>query len=407
MDFKNVINPVTGEISTVGIAGAKLYDTLRPIAEGTKSVATEMKTAKQPIADIATYLDKQRANFVKLGTDAGLSKELVERAYDHMIGANPKELITLIKAEGINEANEKLKNYKGTLDEVDAYHAVADIAGDDKVLGVKLADAYTDLNAWDKAVGTAQAGLDPKEADAVRKRLLLDLFNLAQTNPTVRANMDPRLLNEVLADANKDLDELEKRKPSPLVSAQIEEAKRRIQTIMDMMWNLDHHRATAIVSVQTVYTTKGTPAPQGFVVRPGDPMPNANGNILNGAGRVVKHFANGGIERHVAQITKPGSPMRVWSEPETQGEAYLPYAMSKRPRSVAILAQVAKDFGYTINRAEQFANGGITGSTSTSHTSADVHIGSITTVDMHQAVAKLRQSQRDALAVAGISSIGV
>jgi hypothetical protein len=137
----------------------------------------------------------------------------------------------------------------------------------------------------------------------------------------------------------------------------------------------------------------------------------ANGAIMNGAGRGLhgfnpKYFANGGIERHVAQITKPGSPIRVWNERETFGEAYVPYAMSKRPRSVAILAQVAKDFGYTLNRSEQFANGGLAGNTTTapSRTSqTSVTVGTINTVDPDGAVRKLRQLQHDALSVAGIN----
>jgi hypothetical protein len=147
-----------------------------------------------------------------------------------------------------------------------------------------------------------------------------------------------------------------------------------------------------------------------------------NGGILDGFGRGrngfnleraligaggVKFFANGGIEQHVAQIARPGATPRVWLERETQGEAYIPYASSKRPRSLAILKQVAKDFGYTLSKAQEFANGGISTTTGpTTHTSADVHIGSIHTMDMDEAVAKLRQSQRDALAVAGISTLG-
>jgi hypothetical protein len=73
---------------------------------------------------------------------------------------------------------------------------------------------------------------------------------------------------------------------------------------------------------------------------------------------------------------------------------------------VAILAQVAKDFGYTLNRSEQFANGGLAGNTTTapSRTSqTSVTVGTINTVDPDGAVRKLRQLQRDALSVAGIN----
>jgi hypothetical protein len=79
--------------------------------------------------------------------------------------------------------------------------------------------------------------------------------------------------------------------------------------------------------------------------------------------------------------------------------------MSKRPRSVKILAQVAKDFGYTLVRGEQFSNGGTAGTTTTPTrtSSTSVTIGTLNTVDPDQAVQKLRTLQRDALAAAGIN----
>ncbi|BBC35295.1 hypothetical protein SGFS_065890 [Streptomyces graminofaciens] len=75
---------------------------------------------------------------------------------------------------------------------------------------------------------------------------------------------------------------------------------------------------------------------------------SANGNIF-------KFFADGGTENHVAQIA-PAGTMRVWAEPETGGEAYIPLADSKRGRSTSILAEVAEQFGY---RLEKFASGGV------------------------------------------------
>ncbi len=67
----------------------------------------------------------------------------------------------------------------------------------------------------------------------------------------------------------------------------------------------------------------------------------ADGGILDGRG--VKYFADGD-EHHVAQISSAG-PIRMWAEPETGGEAYIPLAMSKRARSEDILSQVAERFG--------------------------------------------------------------
>ncbi|MEU9719537.1 hypothetical protein [Streptomyces sp. NPDC047976] len=74
------------------------------------------------------------------------------------------------------------------------------------------------------------------------------------------------------------------------------------------------------------------------------PGPWADGPVFHADGAIVT-YASGGIrENHVAQIAK-GGEWRVWAEDETQGEAYIPFASSKRARSKAILDQVARRFG--------------------------------------------------------------
>lgn len=50
--------------------------------------------------------------------------------------------------------------------------------------------------------------------------------------------------------------------------------------------------------------------------------------------------------------------MRLWAEPETGGEAYIPLAASKRGRSTEILSRVAQKFGYGLT---QYAGGGFFG----------------------------------------------
>lgn len=70
----------------------------------------------------------------------------------------------------------------------------------------------------------------------------------------------------------------------------------------------------------------------------------------------VNTYADGGFENHTAQIaySKPSSPIRIWAEPETGGEAYIPLAQSKRGRSLAIWQEVGKRFGV-------YADGGVAG----------------------------------------------
>ncbi|MGW2320141.1 phage tail tape measure protein [Streptomyces sp. NPDC001680] len=80
------------------------------------------------------------------------------------------------------------------------------------------------------------------------------------------------------------------------------------------------------------------------------------------AGGVVDYFADGGItdparrrEDHVAQIAPAGS-WRIWAEPETGGEAYVPLTPSKRERSKAVVEEVVGRFG---GEVQWFAHGGV------------------------------------------------
>lgn len=96
-------------------------------------------------------------------------------------------------------------------------------------------------------------------------------------------------------------------------------------------------------NVYTVYHTKGDY--QSFKqaqAEAASKLYNADGAIYNADGNVLS-FAGGG-EHHLAQIARPGD-MRVWAEPETGGEAYIPFAESKRGRSMAIWRETGRRLG--------------------------------------------------------------
>lgn len=95
---------------------------------------------------------------------------------------------------------------------------------------------------------------------------------------------------------------------------------------------------TISTTYRTVYDTVGQPP------RPGTP---ARAMPMYADGGIVHMFANGGAERHVAQIA-PAGAWRLWAEPETGGEAYIPLAASKRARSLDILRETARIFGQRV-----------------------------------------------------------
>lgn len=103
-----------------------------------------------------------------------------------------------------------------------------------------------------------------------------------------------------------------------------------------------------------------------------------NRSSLTAGNFPMKFFANGGIEKHIAQIApKSSSTMRFWAEPETGGEAYIPLAKSKRTRSLKILEEVARLFGFGLynQKSKAFADGGIEQSVATQTVSAPTGVG--------------------------------
>ena len=114
--------------------------------------------------------------------------------------------------------------------------------------------------------------------------------------------------------------------------AEAERVARQIANMRAVM------KVTTVVSgVPTVNSVRGG----------GYGIDSANGNIID-------YYANGGLrENHFAQIA-PAGAWRIWAEPETGGEAYIPLAESKRARSLDIWRETGRRLG-----AQHFADGGM------------------------------------------------
>ena len=173
-----------------------------------------------------------------------------------------------------------------------------------------------------------QMGMNQAEAEA-----LADSYGLIPDSIKTTADLDDR--------ASGPLGQLKQRivsMPDKTVTVYAnDQASFRIDSIKQKIQQLDGSWAT--VGVQTLTVGGGKSAIVGSGL--------ADGGIL-------KAFANGG-ENHIAQIARAGE-MRLWAEPETGGEAYIPLAQSKRNRSLDILSNVAETFGYGLHK---YASGGM------------------------------------------------
>lgn len=81
----------------------------------------------------------------------------------------------------------------------------------------------------------------------------------------------------------------------------------------------------------------------------------AKGAVFAAVRGMARRYANGGMENHRAQIA-PAGAWRVWAEPETGGESYIPLAASKRNRSRQIWWETGRRLGVV-----PMADGGVTG----------------------------------------------
>jgi hypothetical protein len=126
---------------------------------------------------------------------------------------------------------------------------------------------------------------------------------------------------------------------SQIIMDGLDSAVSAIQTLAVQMANLDGHHYTSYFDLQ--YNIEDNPAADAYTSAYLDSISSANGNL-------IKAFGNGGFENHVAQIAPKTNTIRIWAEPETGGEAYIPMGSSKRARSTQILDTVADEFGYDL-----------------------------------------------------------
>jgi len=90
----------------------------------------------------------------------------------------------------------------------------------------------------------------------------------------------------------------------------------------------------------------------------GNPGGNSMVAMMGADGMLLEPYANGGTrENHIAQIAR-GGDWRIWAEPETKGEAYIPLAQEKWPRSREIWWETGKHLGLVANADGALYSGG-------------------------------------------------
>lgn len=262
---------------------------------------------------LARILQNQRRALLDAGEAAGMSRKQLN-AFLNELGLTPKMVTTVFKMLGIDKAELETRRLTA------AYKSLPK-------------NVRTEL----RAEGIPKTKGDLEELQRKYK------LTPAQVK-TIAVLMDAAAKRGITTIQGL-LNRLDGTTATPKVSAAVEAARAAISSVSSLLAGLNGRTATTYV--RTVRIGPGGQA--------GGYSPSAYGNFFPTVRyNAFGDYANG----HQPEMTRRGVT-RVWNEPETMGESYIPHANDgRRPRAKEILEETAGLFGGTVF---YFASGGHSG----------------------------------------------
>ncbi|MFD0353006.1 hypothetical protein ACFVHW_04540 [Streptomyces sp. NPDC127110] len=378
-----------GMVNTSTKNGQALNGQLKEMRDAMLAVATRaQEAAEQSLMPMNEAMNKSqaameqaRAKAIALGQSMGLTEAEAKGLADQM-GFIPSTITTLMTTQGIPQSTAEILALKGQLEGLGAGKAIR--------ITAPTVEAQTQLQALGFEVMRIPGTKDVEvraPTDGARISLSALAADIANT-----PNRKDVTVNAIIQQATGDLtavrDQVASMKGKEIqIDAPTQVARDALTDLGFKIQNVDNGGKTVVITAPTGtasaqvdaiqgkinsltgrevnvvirYSHVGTPYVETSPQADGGIVRFAQGGIHRAAGR-IRAFANGS-ERHIAQIAKPGE-WRLWAEPETGGEAYVPLAKGKRRRSKAILDEVAKIFGGMVvypeaGALQQYANGAL------------------------------------------------
>lgn len=364
-----------GTIDTTTKNGQSLFNTLNSIANGSADAAiaafdfaqSQNKSLPDSLKASQTEMQKARDAAIKLGEGYGLSAKQAQGVADAM-GLIPGQVSILLQTKGVDSTLAELLAVQAEFAKVpksktvrvdtlsddakkklqDLGYAVSLIPGTREYkVTAKTAQAKADLanllQQMQAVPGGKSVTMSAKTAGALR-----DLENLK--SKVAGTHGKTITMNVPTAEGRRQLELLgfkiqSTHGKSVTVSVPTGGPRGSVASIQSAINSLRGRTVTN--TVRTNYVQIGTPTslfgvPAGLIHNARGSVTDyyANGGIQRGG---VRNFADG-AEQHVAQFA-PAGTWRVWAEPETGGEAYIPLAPSKRDRSRKIAEETVKRLG--------------------------------------------------------------
>ena len=395
--WEGIVDAASGQIDLTAQQGRDLQGALDALGRDATALAADaFNRVYQQTGDIdkatqaaTASVDTQIQSFKDMAVAAGIPQPAIDEllAKYQLV---PEQIATDVRINSV-DAESGLQAMVGLLGQMDA-GATANIGVVDEVAKAKLEDLGVTLTAVGDGTYTATLDADPAKAKSQ-----VDEFTKFASSQVpqmkVSADMQPAI-DQINSTVNQVISQIN---PFMKVSADTNPVVTRVQDIgrwilgFDTSMPVGANTNPAIAAAQeavdqinksraTIQIQAGIQSALNTVRNFSFGLMNANGNLINPNGS-IQAFANGGFnfpkrprqlpltypEVHKAHITKT---LRIFGEPETGGEAYIPLSPAKRARSEKIAEEVVNRFGYDMVARDsvQYANGGIAGGPNSSVT---------------------------------------
>lgn len=390
-DLSGAINQTTGELDTTTEIGGILADTYDDLFSKAEDTAAAIAASGGSAAEVRAPFATMNQQFRDLLTTAGATPEQIELITGSL---NRVPSVTQLELLLQDNATDALDTANTLIDYTDGRTAIASLFADDTQLADRILAARGDLDELDQVIATATADLDPTEAQVVYQQVMAILTNLDSQTPTPQASLDPRLLERERQMVVENLDRLAAMRPTPEVRAETSYWQQKKREVDSDIAALNAARGIPTIDANTTpfvgkdrFTHRLLEDLDSSSATPtADLNDRASGGLSNiiallrrivsktvtvttvhkAVGGTVAKQAKGGIVKAAnglvrePMIAEAGSNI-LWAEPETHGEAYIPFAPSKRSRSKMLLRKVANQFGMqVVPNVKAMADGGVT-----------------------------------------------
>ena len=290
-----------------------------------------------------------------LAETAGVENPKAIDALVDSLGLLPPEVMVDFQANGADAMSENIQMVQQHITDLPD-NVMTYINGDTTGIETKVDETGLRMAYVASMSADPNIGADDVENANIVAAAVARLDELDRMKPTPEVKAEKKALERVVQGAKVDLDSI------PDKQADVTAKTFGFSDVSALRKAIERVKSKT-VTVRTNYVETGKPlAKPGSQGRGGHYFSgvvgdrNADGNVYTAPG--VKMFANG-AENHVAQIA-PAGAWRVWAEEETGGEAYVPLALSKRARSLAIMHDVASRFGHVMVpvNGKRYADGG-------------------------------------------------